>query len=195
MGKFNNSKKVLIPIYLVAALLIGSLGYAWWGGIINGPEDKKVENTTLSVGQGQAVSTVINLSEIADASGKNLVPADRVDQSVGGAAENTESYTFNIPVEWKESSDTNQNENDKDQTSGVTGTIKAEAGAVKVGENGSTELIKVNFGQIPDISLNGDTVKVPVTVTMKEPDTQDAYDVIKGAQISFDVTVSVTKNE
>ncbi|MDO5018611.1 MAG: hypothetical protein Q4E02_04860 [Lagierella massiliensis] len=181
----KNSRKVLIPIYLLAILLIGSLGYSWWGGTISDPGDEVAKAPVITIGEGKAVETTIKLDNIAEATGKKLVPAGRVDQSVGDIKENTDTYKFNIPVNWKEA-------DGNGLTKGVAGTITATAGTVNAG-NGDSSLINVEVETGQAITLDGGTVNVPVTVTMKEPETKEAYDAIKTATISFDVTISVAQ--
>ncbi|MDO5302098.1 MAG: hypothetical protein Q4E76_06335 [Tissierellia bacterium] len=183
----KNSKKVLIPMYLLGLLIIGSLGFSWWGGLVNDPDSATKDSPGIVVGEGEAVSTEINLGDIANATGKKLVPEGRVNQSVGGAEANTESYTFEIPVTWKE-------EDGNGMTQGVTGIITATAGPVTTSSSGGADLINVDVATGQSITLDGAAVNVPVTVTMDEPATKDAYEAIKDATITFDVTVSVAKN-
>ncbi|MFA5474579.1 MAG: hypothetical protein WC225_03540 [Acholeplasmataceae bacterium] len=148
--------------------------------------DKTQENNTITIGEGQTVNTHVSIGAANDGTGKTLVPVNRA------AAENdVEVVFFTFTIEWKENGIAGDPANAKNNmTDGDEPTRKLEAVVqnIKIGGSDVNAGLVVTEVQIgvenwveneyvanPNITLDGDSVKVFVKVTLTEPATQLIY--------------------
>ncbi len=183
------SRKLIIALLLVFALVATSGTFAYWASSVSGPADGSTVGT-VNVGSGDTVTTTITLTG-SPATGGLLVPA-----GFAGSGE-VESVDLVYGFEWTEDALATAS------TSGatVTGDLSVTYTITVIAADGVTDvtsqvgsLVNVTPASTFPLSITLDAAaqNLTWTVTLAEPSTQAEYDAIQNATITIDFTWSVS---
>ncbi|MDE1536261.1 MULTISPECIES: hypothetical protein [Actinotignum] len=186
----SRKKRWLIPVLLacIFGLLTGG-AYTYWAGTVSNPAAHN-DSETVVIGQGQNVTTELDVTKALASQGKKLVPAGKTGVSIGGTSENVESFDVTYTVKWQEpdSADVIDASDNVTGTLAVTETHEIEGAAEHNGLVG-VEVTPTST----QIKADGESVTVTVKVTLAEPATKAAYDAIVGQNIKVNLTFAVTQ--
>ena len=181
------SRKLVIGLLVMLSVVVTSFTYAYWANI-----DYTVEQdvNTVVIGQGRTVTVGLSVSN----TGGQLVPNGQTANSITANPVEFVIFTFVVSL------------NDdqiglQEGTVGVTPNNKLIGGSatnnglveIEVQIGGTVNLTTGVFGGTPSNAITeGTSVNVYVKVTLTAPATVEIYDVIKNANITFDVDFVVT---
>lgn len=178
---------IALLLLMFVAIISGGI-YSYWAGTISDPT-QEASNRTVTVGEAENVTTTLNITELLG--DKRLVPVGKVPVSVGGAADNVDSYVDTFQVTW------NEPNNSVVAADGVTGTLTVTATPTLTGTNSVDYSNLVNVTVDPgstSVILNDSTAKsVTMTVTLTEPENKIVYDAIINQTITVDLTFDVAQ--
>lgn len=163
--KNNKSSKKALILVLIAILFAATVGgsYAYWDSL---QSDGTIE---LTVGDGTTLSIEVSS---ANTDGKTLVPYGVI---MGANDINAAVFTYDVAL-------------DKEAATPAMLTVSVVEGSVKIGGSSAyADLIKITIAADATISS-----EAAFTVTVefdREPDTQEAYEAVKNAVITFDIHV------
>lgn len=200
MKKTRKLILVALLMFMVAAATGGA--YAYWAGTVNSPAPD-TDAINITIGAGGSVSTVLNVTDPDDPTGKKLVPAGQKDHS-DDSTNCVDHMEFEHSVKW-ESGLTGS-------ASGATGTLTmAVTGkTIGTGEDAATlggTYVKVQVwdpaandgsGAYTDVDTltyaivaDGAAVGTKIKVTLLEPPTKAVYDQVKEMAIVVSLSFSV----
>jgi hypothetical protein len=170
--------------YIISALAIGmvlvtGVAFAFWAGVIN-PKTGTDNSIVITVGEGGAVETTLNLSSASDATGKTLVPL-----TITPKAGETNMVTVTYTVNWTAL-----------EINGATGSISATNTSILL--NGD-EVKGTSLGDLfvftfqdngKNIAGNSSTSFV-IKIQLYEPNATQ-YDQIAKGSVVFAFTFTVT---
>lgn len=201
MKKTRKLILVALLMFMVAAASGGA--YAYWAGTVN-PPAVDTDDINITIGKGGTVSTVLNVTDPDDPTGKKLVPAGRKDHS-DDSTNCVDYMEFEHSVKWESGS--------TGSALGATGTLTmAVTGkTIGTGEDAATlggTYVKVQVwdpaandgsGAYTDVDTltyaivaDGAAVGTKIKVTLTEPATKAAYEAIKGEPITLKIKFSLT---
>ena len=179
------SRKLVIGLLVMLSVVVTSFTYAYWANI-----DYTVEQdaNTVVIGEGRTVTVGVSVSQ----TGGQLVPNGQTANSINANPVEYVIFTFVVSL------------ND-DKTGNQSGTLAATPNNILIGASATNNGLVVTAVQIGGTvtggTLNADgsttitegtSVNVYVKVTLTAPATVEIYDVIKNANITFDVDFVVT---
>ncbi len=177
---FKSKKLVALGLAAVALFSTVGVSLAYWASSVSGAS--KGVTGTINVGTGSAVTTQVNVSDIAAVAGQTLVPP-----GYGGTDGKVESVTLDFSISW------NDTAGDSD---GAVGTLAVTRGTYTVGGAADPDGL-VNISANPSnvsITSGASALHVTYTVTLDEPANLAQYNLVAGKAIvinfSFVVTVA-----
>lgn len=201
MKKTRKLILVALLMFMVAAASGGA--YAYWAGTVNPPAVDTDDIINITIGKGGTVSTVLNVTDPDDPTGKKLVPAGQKDHS-DDSTNCVDYMEFEHSVKWESGS--------TGSASGATGTLTmAVTGkTIGTGEDAATlggTYVKVQVwdpaandgsGAYTDVDTltyaivaDGAAVGTKIKVTLLEPPTKAVYDQVKEMAIAVSLSFSV----
>lgn len=186
--KTDKRLTIIAILLLLFAISIGSI-YGYWAGTIANPNEKQEIANEMTIGQGEDVTTVLDVQKTLAAEGKKLVPKDKAALSKGGTAENVEELTTTYKVFWKEEDKANKVIKAEDL---VNGTLNINAVGKIDGKVNDLLVVEVT-PNTTDITAEGEGKDVTVKVTLKEPENKAQYDEIINKPITVDLSFSVNQ--
>ncbi len=182
------SKKLVIGLLLLLAVVFTTGTFAYWASGVNGPADDTTTGT-VTIGAGDAVETSFVLSDVT-AAGGDLVPASQLANSAAGAVD---SVTVTYGVQWTEDTATSQ-------LAGTTSTAPITITWVITADNGGTDVsvlanslinVTADGGNASSLTLDAAAQNFSFDITMDEPANQAEYNDISGAEITITFTYSL----
>jgi hypothetical protein len=169
------SKKLVVSLLVMLAVVMSTLTFAYWATGISGNSD--VASNTIQIGSGDAVTTTVAVSDSAS-SALDLVPVGREES---GTSVSSITYTFDVV--WAGTSSASD-------TAGATGDLSA---AIVLSGADASELALFTVSTYTGASVTyGDTTQVTVTVTFtNEPADQAQYNLIANAELNLSVTFTI----
>lgn len=180
-------RNLVIGLLIMLSVIVSGFTFAFWAAGLNGT-NSTLESNTINIGTALNAETSLTLGGGATGS-KNLVPAGRADNSVGGVDENAESITIEFTVAWNEVVKPGESAN----YAGSSGSLVVTINNKKIGGSEAHAGL-VNIALPSDVTIveGADAITVSITVTLSEPLTQAIYAAIYNELISFDVKFTVT---
>ncbi|QWC00168.1 hypothetical protein KHQ88_00975 [Mycoplasmatota bacterium] len=183
------SKKLVIGLLLLLAVVFTTGTFAYWASGVNGPTTDGTTTGTVNIGQGEAVETSFVLTG-SPATGGNLVPANQLSNSPAGSVDEV-NVTYG--VQWTEDGTTSQ-------LAGTTSTAPITITWVITADNSGNDVstlantlitVTPNVGNLASLTLDAAPENFSFAVTMTEPADQDEYNDISGATITITFTYSL----
>jgi len=170
MKQERRSKVLLIVNIFMLIMLFAIPLYAYWGGLIHGPE-VETDEETIEIGKGQDVTTVVELTKTVV--GGKLVPSGRKVEPT-----DVEQVVLTFDVLWT----------DADEAShGADGVLTV------------TPLFDSNPANLLNVVVNGDgaiTAGTPqtitLTITLTEPADVAQYNLVANQNFTLEITFSVS---
>ncbi|MEC9485832.1 MAG: hypothetical protein UMR38_08225 [Candidatus Izemoplasma sp.] len=173
------SKKLGIALLVMLALVVTTGTFAYWASNVTG--NSTSATGTITVGDGDSVTTTVNVADVIDASGNKLVPV-----GYENAGENeVSSLTLTFDVNWV-SSGTAASGVVGDITLGLTSATNASSADV-------TSLFSAALTGGPyTVTTDGSATTVSVTITLTEPANATEYNSVAAQDIDLALTFTVT---
>lgn len=170
-------RSLLIMLLVMLAMVTSGFTYAFWASSITG--NNNTATGTITIGEGGTVATAVT---VGNETATGLVPTGFEDD-----VNTFSSIDLTYTVAWTSL---------VDDADGAVGTVSAVASSILIGGSSTyAGLVTVDVATAAtnvNVTLNGATVDLIVTVTLSEPLTQAAYEAVAGANITFTLTFTVT---
>ncbi|MCL2630539.1 MAG: hypothetical protein FWD49_03330 [Firmicutes bacterium] len=200
----KKTKKLLI-FAIVALVLAGatSLSFAFWSHGFSAPSNTVKDESKVTLGTGESVTTTISLSG-GGLSGGALVPSTLTKIKDG----ETQEIVWTMNVVWN-----SEHQNAKDYN-GAVGLLNVSAEVVAIGnteaenfnqnQKDASALIKfgvqangeenlnLNNNFIIEFNEDGGNLEVIVKITMDEPSSEAIYNAIHSQEVTIALTLSIT---
>ena len=180
-------RNLVIGLLIMLSVIVSGFTFAFWAAGLDGT-NSRLESNTINIGTAMNASTSLALG-VGDTGSKNLVPANRANNSVGGLDANTESITIVFTVAWNEVVEAGEQAN----YSGSKGNLVVTIENKEIG--GSTthaDFVIIALPNTVEITEGATAITISIKVTLLEPETQEIYEAIINQIISFDVVFTVT---
>lgn len=189
--KLLKNRKKIIALLIMLSVVITSGTFAFWATSADGTSGQAVE--TLSIGYAEDVQTVFELTNATQDTGL-LVPEG---QAINSEIDAVEEINLFYNLLWKEAGTISQL--DGSTTSAdikITHKYIIESNGMSLDSKeypGIYELINVTYdhNNVSRLTLDGDTERFAFTVTMDEPETQEAYNIISKSNVSIIFNFSI----
>jgi len=174
MKQERRSKVLFIVNILMLIMLLAIPVYAYWGESIKGSSAD--DNETIEIGEGQEITTYVDLTKTVDGDERKLVPEGRV------VDEDTEvdKVVLTFDVLWTD---------EKEASKGADGNLTITTSFGDEPEPGANLLnVVVNGG---GAITAGATQTITITITLTEPADVDEYESVAGKEFTLAITFSV----
>lgn len=183
------TRKLLIGILLMLALVVTTGTYAYWANNVNGPADE-TSTGSVTIGEGKDVTTSFVLTGNTT-SGGDLVPASQLSNSQSGAVD---QVTLSYDVEWTEDGSTSQLDGTT-STANITVThnitVEDESGNDVTSLVSYLIVVTPNHSNPTSLTLDDPAQTFSFDITMDEPANQEEYDAIVNGTVTVTLTYSL----
>lgn len=191
-------RKRIIAFLIVLSITLSGTTFAYWANYVEGTQEQY--SSTLQVGYGKGVETVISISPDSYTVPGYLVPQGQVNNSIGLSLESIE---LNYDLLWKEQQLITQIDGEE-----ILGEIEVEY-IIEIITANSVEPLNIeeyqniyNLVHITPtqdnqniVALNNQTpTSLSYTVTMDEPNNKTEYELIANSTINIYITFTIDTN-